>query len=135
VLRKWIANHTSQKELVSTGTRRKRNMMTRGRKTTFKVRVEITQFTLSRDCDYRAAIETYHVSYQQIYSWVKKYRELGMDGLQDGRGRNKLDVELSELERLRLENKRLQSRNEYLEIKEAIEKKGIELECRYGHFR
>ena len=33
--------------------------------------------------DYTAAIEKYGVSYQQIYSWVRKYNEKGAEGLVD----------------------------------------------------
>ncbi|MCI3028419.1 helix-turn-helix domain containing protein [Desemzia sp. C1] len=47
--------------------------MIKGRKTTFEERLEITQSTIARDNDYQGAIEKYGVSYQQIYSWVKKY--------------------------------------------------------------
>ena len=52
---------------------RSKTTMTKGRKTTFEERLEITQSTIARDNDYQGAIEKYGVSYQQIYSWVKKY--------------------------------------------------------------
>ncbi|MEG0294141.1 helix-turn-helix domain-containing protein [Enterococcus sp.] len=63
--------------------------MTKARKTTLKERVEITQFTIAHGQDYQLAVEKYKVSYQQVYSWVKKYQESGEAGLEDRRGHKK----------------------------------------------
>lgn len=135
VLDGWISSYNRGNELVKISKGRADTTMTKGRKTTLEERIEIAQYTIARDNDYQATMEKYKVSYQQVYSWVKKYEAHGMDGLQDGRGKNKEKVELSELELLRLENKQLKERNEYLEIKDAIEKKLIELKHRYGRSR
>lgn len=50
--------------------------MTKGRTTTYEERIEIVSFCIERGNDYTATIEKYGVSYQQIYSWVRKYNSL-----------------------------------------------------------
>ena len=76
--------------------------MNKGRKTTLEERVEIAQFTIARNLDYKSTIEKHDVSYQQVYSWVNKYKESGSEALQDNRGRSKRSEELTETEKLRL---------------------------------
>ena len=45
----------------------------------------------------------YKVSYQQVYTWVKKYRELGEAGLEDRRGQRTAQQEpRTEEEELRI---------------------------------
>ena len=70
--------------------------------------------------DYTATIEKYSVSYQQIYSWVRKYNEKGAEGLVDKRGKRKPESEMTELEKLRAENKLLAARNKRLETENAV---------------
>lgn len=60
--------------------------------------------------NYGLTVEKYDVSYQQIYSWVKKYEEKGIDGLSDNRGKSKTTDEMNEIEKLRHENKLLQAK-------------------------
>ena len=72
-------------------------------------------------------METYKVSYQQIYSWVKKYKEKGVAGLTDRRGKAKPENELTEEERLRQENKILQAKIKDQEMEIALLKKLREL--------
>ena len=61
--------------------------MKQGRKTTFEERIEIVNFTLAHEKDYQGAVEKYGVSYQQIYSWVRKFEKDGSNGLLDRRGK------------------------------------------------
>jgi len=137
VLKRWINSYNIGNKLEATSSGKVGTIMTKGRKTTFEERIEITEFIIARDYDYKAAQEKFNVSYSQAYSWVKKYEKNGKDGLQDkrGRGSKKKEVELSELEKLKLENKRMKERIEYLEMKDAFGKKLKELEHRYGRFR
>ena len=44
-----------------------------------------------------------------MYSWVKKYQAKGIDGLYDRRGKNKIVEELSEIEKLKIENQLLKA--------------------------
>ena len=132
VLERWIKCYNSGKELRDTGPRNKgAAIMNEGRKTTYEERVEITQYTIARNLDYTAALEKYGVSYQQVYSWVKKYQSGGVEALKDRRGRNKQTEQLTEVELLKLRIKELEARNEFLEIESAIEKKLVELQRRY----
>ena len=77
--------------------------------------------------DYGLTVETYRVSYQQIYSWVRKYEENGVDGLTDRRGKAKLENELTNEERLRQENRILQAKIKDQEMEIALLKKLREL--------
>ena len=59
--------------------------------------------------NYTEISEKYKVGYQQIYTWVQKYKKDGEDALKDRRGRHKKDYKpQTEEERLRLENATLQ---------------------------
>ena len=55
--------------------------MAKGRKTTQEERGKIVAFCIEHGKDYPLTIQTYGVSYQQIYAWVRKYEEKGIDGL------------------------------------------------------
>jgi transposase len=81
--------------------------------------------------DYALATEKYNISYQQIYSWVRKYEANGLNGLLDKRGRTKPLEEMSEAERLKLEKKLLEAKIKDLEIENAILKKLKELERKW----
>ena len=106
--------------------------MTKGRATTLEERIEIVRYCIEQGKDYGAAIERYQVSYQQVYSWVRKYEELGVAGLSDKRGKRKPLEEMTEVERLRAENRMLQAENRRKEMEIAILKKLQEVERRRG---
>lgn len=63
--------------------------MERGRRATLEERIEIVNYTLAHDNNYQQAAEKFNVSYPQVYTWVRKYRQSGMEGLVDHRGRPK----------------------------------------------
>ncbi len=102
--------------------------MTKGRLTTLDERIEIVSYCIAKGRDYGAAIEKYEVSYQQIYSWVRKYEAKGVDGLIDKRGKPKPLDEMTEVERLRAENKILKAENKQKEMEIAVLKKVREIE-------
>jgi len=110
-LRNWIKAYNGHKELRATGGRERGIYMTKGRTTTIDERIEIVSHCISKGKDYAATIEKHGVSYQQIYSWVNKYEEKGIDGLIDKRGKRKPFDEMNEVERLRAELKILQAEN------------------------
>lgn len=129
VLRQWISKYTGGQSLKSTG--KGWSKMTKGRKTIWKERVEIVQYTLARDKDYHGAAEKYNVSYQQVYSWVKKYESGGIAALQDRRGKGLASKEtLTDEEQLQLKIKELEHRNQYLEAESDLLKKLEEIERR-----
>ena len=60
--------------------------MTKGRQTTSEERLKIVKECLEVGDNYGAMALKHKVSYQQVYTWVKKYRALGEAGLEDRRG-------------------------------------------------
>ncbi|MBS7528837.1 helix-turn-helix domain-containing protein [Fusibacter paucivorans] len=93
-------------------------------------RIEIVSYCIAQNKDYTKTMEKYKVSYQQIYSWVKKYEKNGVDGLIDKRGKKKPLVDMTEVERLRAANKLLQSEIEQKSMEIDLLKKLEELERR-----
>ena len=106
--------------------------MTKGRKTTFNERVEIVQYCIAHDHNYAETAAKFGVSYQQARNYTVKYEAGGVDALQDRRGRSKQVEEMSELERLRAENKILRAEKERAEMEVSFLKKLDELERRRG---
>jgi len=104
--------------------------MTKGRKTTQDERVEIVSFCIANGKDYSLTMEKFGVSYQQVYSWVRKYEEHGVDGLMDKRGKRKPLESMSEVERLQAENKMLRAEIKRKEMENAVLKKLQEIERR-----
>ena len=102
--------------------------MTKGRKTSYKERVEIVTYCIEHGMDYAQTAEKYQVSYQQIYQWTRKYQSNGAEGLIDKRGKRK--SEMSELEKLRAENKLLQAEKRRAQLEVAFLKKLDEIERR-----
>lgn len=104
--------------------------MTKGRRTTYKERIDIVEDCLSNGQDYLATAEKYEVSYQQIYSWVQKYNAKGIVALKDKRGRGKDLEDMDEVERLEAENKLLKAKLNRLEIEVELKKKLQEIQMR-----
>lgn len=129
VLEKWIKRYTSGKEIKATSKGLSR--MKQGRKTTFEERVEIVNFAIAHDKDYQAAIEKYGISYQQVYSWVRKFEKDGSQGLLDLRGKGlESKPNLTPEEELQLKIKQLEERNRYLEMEVGLLKKLEEIRRR-----
>jgi transposase-like protein len=57
------------------------------RKTTQEERIEIAKDCIANGHNYGETALKYQVSYQQVYTWVKKFSELGEAGLEDRRGK------------------------------------------------
>ena len=104
--------------------------MTKGRKTTYDERIEIIQYCIEHQNNYNETAVKYKVSYQQVYSWMKKYQTKGIEGLLDKRGKNKAATEMTELEKLRAENKILKAQNRRQELELVFLKKLDEIERR-----
>ena len=126
-LRRWIKVYNSHKELRPSSGRGSGFYMTTGRNTTYEERVEIVSYCIEHNNYYTSTMEKFGVSYQQIYSWVRKYETAGVDGLVDRRGKAKAEDELTEAERLRQENKILQAKLKDKEMEIALLKKLREL--------
>ena len=126
-LKNWVMWYNGHKEFKERSSAKGEIYMTKGRKTTQEERAEIVAFCIEHGKDYGLTVETFKVSYQQIYAWVKKYEEKGVNGLTDRRGKAKSENELTEEERLRQENKILQAKIKDQEMEIAVLKKLREL--------
>ncbi|MBN3522700.1 helix-turn-helix domain-containing protein [Paenibacillus apiarius] len=104
--------------------------MTKGRSTTWQERIDIVQYCLAHQHDYRKTADHFQVSYQQVYQWVKKFEEGGHDALKDGRGRKKAPEELTEADRQKLEMKKMEYEIERLRAENAFLKKLREFQRR-----
>lgn len=131
-LRDWITLYNGHKDFRPPRGQGREIYMTKGRTTTLDERIEIVSYCIAKGKDYGAAIEKYGVSYQQIFSWVRKYEAKGVEGLIDKRGKRKLLEEMTEVERLRAENKMLKAENKQKEMEIAVLKKVQEIERRRG---
>lgn len=128
VLRHWIVCYNANMELKNYEPKREVYMAEARRKTTLEERKEIVEYCISHNNDYKGTASRYDVSYSQVYTWVKKYRETGETGLEDKRGRHKSDDEVDELERLRRENLRLKRQLEEKDMLCELLKKVREFE-------
>ena len=104
--------------------------MTKGRTTTWQERIDIVLYCLANGQDYTKTANQFQVSYQQVYSWVKKYEAGNQEALQDGRGRTKAPEELTEANQHKLAMKKLEYENERLRAENAFLKKLQEFERR-----
>src|SRR5690625_4038695 len=87
------------------------------------IQSSITNNRYSESLSYTEAAKKHDVSYNNIYSWVQKYKKHGPDGLVDGRGRRKPNTIQTDEEKLKTEIAALKARNEYLETENAALKK------------
>ena len=129
LVHKWLKRYNSHRGLKSSRKGMKKSM-TNGRKTTWKERIDIVLFCVKNDNDYTKTADKYEVSYQQVYLWVKKYKDQGVEALKDRRGRKKSEEELTEQDKLKIKMKEIEAENERLKAENAFLKKLEELERR-----
>ncbi len=83
--------------------------MKQGRETTQEERIAIAKDCLENGSNYGETAIKHKVSYQQVYTWVKKFKELGEAGLEDRRGKRIEDQNpRTELEELKLKMAQLE---------------------------
>lgn len=126
-VRSWLIKYTEGEKIRSYSPKPEVYTMS-SRKTTQEEKIEIVKDCLANGLAYKETAEKYQVSYNNIYSWIRKYKEHGPDGLVDGRGRGKPSSIQTEAERIQAENAALRARNEYLETENAALKKLEEME-------
>lgn len=120
ILRRWISCYNSGKDFKEQSRSERGVTMKKGRKTTLEERAEIVAFCIENGKDFGLTAEKNGVSYQHVYSWVRKYEAKGTDGLIDRRGKAKLESDLTEADKLRMENKILQAKIRDREMEIAI---------------
>ena len=103
-LQAWIKVYNSGREFrckMSGGSR-----MKEARPSTLEERIQIARDCIENGENYGASAIKFNVSYQQVYQWVRKYKEKGDAGLEDRRGK-------------RLKDQTPRTREEELEIEVA----------------
>ena len=128
LLLRWVGLYNANRELKDYCPKREVYMAEARRKTTIEERKEIVKYCIEHNRDYKGTASNYDVSYNQVYSWVKKYDVNGDEGLTDKRGHHKSDDEVDELERLRRENARLKRQLEEKDMLTELLKKVQEFE-------
>lgn len=128
-LRDWIKVYNSGRDFehkMSGGSR-----MKHGRETTPEERIAIVKNCLENGNNYGETAIKFNVSYQQVYNWVKKFKELGDAGLEDRRGKRVTEqVPRTELEELKIKMAQLEHENYMLRMERDLLKKLDELERR-----
>ena len=105
--------------------------MKQGRETTQEERVAIVKACLENGSNYGDTAVKYNVSYQQVYTWVHKFKELGEVGLEDRRGqKTSAQKPRTELEELKIKMAQLEHENYMLRMERDLLKKLDELERR-----
>ncbi len=126
-LKNWIKMYNNGEDFshkMSGGSRMKAS-----RSTTKEERIQIVRECLANGCNYGEAAIKHKVSYQQVYGWVKRYKKLGEAGLEDRRGRRKVDQEpRSEVEELKIKMAQLEHELYMTKMERDLLKKVKELE-------
>jgi transposase-like protein len=122
----WVKKYNGHETIKSSGTGG--SIVTKGRKTTFDERVEIVKACIEQQHNYNAIAERYQVSYQQVRSWTVKYEQSGVETLEDRRGHRKQEIKMTEVEKLKAQNKLLEAKNRRLSLENEFLKKLNELE-------
>ena len=131
-LRNWIKVYNSGRgfQRKMTGGRR----MNKARPTTVEERVEIAKDCIANGGNYGETALRFNVSYQQVYQWVKKFREMGAAGLEDRRGKRKKDqIPRTELEKAQIEIERLKHELYMTQMERDLLKKLDEIERREAY--
>lgn len=125
VIARWVLGYNSSNKTTYSGAG---GVTIMGRKTTLEERIKIVGYLIDNDIEYNKTSTHFKVSYQQVYTWYKKYLEFGVDGLVDNRGKKKQDHELSEIELLKRENERLKRELELSNAAKIVLKKKQEFQ-------
>ena len=84
----------------------------------------------SEEREERDIANIYGCSYGQVYAWVRKYKDKGIEGLYDRRGKNKAISQLSDIEKLKAENRLLKAQTQQQQMEIDFLKKLDEIERR-----
>lgn len=103
--------------------------MKTSRKTSKEERIRIAKECIANGSNYGQTAIKEKVSYQQVYGWVKRYKELGEAGLEDRRGKRKVNQKArSEVEELKIKMAQLEHELYMTQMERDLLKKVRELE-------
>ena len=132
IVRQWVLKYNNGIEITDYNPKGDVYTM-KSRKTTFEERIEIVKYVLANDLDYKGASDKYSIPYASVYKWVKKYNDIGEDGLKDSRGRPsscKTNKELTIEEKQTIEIERLKKELERQKMINEVLKKNVEIRKR-----
>ena len=108
--------------------------MKEARSATEEERIQIAKDCISNGCNYGETALKYKVSYQQVYQWTKKFKEMGAAGLEDRRGKRKKDqTPRTELEKVQIEIERLKHELYMTQMERDLLKKLDDIERREAY--
>ena len=132
-LRQWIKRYNSHEDFKprSGGSR-----MTNRREVAKNERIRIVKECIESNYNYGEVAIKNKVSYQQVYTWTQKYKEMGESGLEDRRGKRKAKQEFrTQEEELQIRIAQLEHENYMLRMERDLLKKAEELERRDAYRR
>ena len=108
--------------------------MKEARLTTIEERIQIAKDCIAKGGNYGETALKYNVSYQQVYQWVKKFKEKGEAGLEDRRGKRLKDqIPRTREEELEIEVARLKHELYMTQMERDLLKKLDEIERREAY--
>ena len=129
ILRNWIKVYNSGRgfrQKMSGGSR-----MKEARPTTVEERIQIAKDCIANGGNYGETALKFNVSYQQVYQWVKKFKEKGDAGLEDRRGKRLKDqTPRTREEELEIEIAKLKHELYMTKMERDVSKKLDEIERR-----
>ena len=131
-LEQWIKVYNSGKGFrhkMSGGSR-----MKEARPTTVEERIQIAKDCIANGGNYGETALKFNVSYQQVYQWVKKFKEKGNAGLEDRRGKRLKDqIPRTREEELEIEIAKLKHELYMTKMERDVLKKLDEIERREAY--
>ena len=131
-LRKWILKYNNG--IILTDYKPMSEVYTmKSRKVSYEERIEIVNYCIANNYDYKGTADKYNVPYSQVYTWVQKVKENGYESLvpkkKGAKPKNLVEPQTKE-ELLQLEIERLRREKERLELEVEVLKKKHRLQKR-----
>lgn len=135
-LQSWIKMYNNHGDFNSVKQSGGGSYMKKGRITTQEERVQIVRECISSGKNYGELALKYGVSYQQVRAWTLHFEDVGEAGLQDRRGRRKIDqTPRTELEQAQIEIEQLKHKLYLAEMERDLLKKLDEVERRDAYHK
>lgn len=131
-LRKWILKYNNG--IILTDYKPMSEVYTmKSRKVSYEERIEIVNYCITNNYDYKGTADKYNVPYSQVYTWTSKVKQNGYESLEPQKKgpkpKNLIEPKTPE-EVLELENERLRRENERLQLELEVLKKKHRLQKR-----
>jgi transposase len=130
IVRKWVLKYNQGIEIKDYDPKGDVYTM-KSRKTTLEEKLEIINYVLSHDNDYKGAADKYSVPYANVYQWIQKYNIGGEAVLCDKRGRpstSKQKHELTNEEKQGIQIEKLKRELDHQKMINEVLKKNIEIQ-------